>query len=84
MQEQQEYIITTREDLSQIEVVRKMVEDIHLSGNFFNLSLKTLELIKRFNELHARFHEDNKESAALMNQLVVCSLNLEKQLIQEN
>ncbi|MCP9200514.1 hypothetical protein MKO06_11375 [Gramella sp. GC03-9] len=84
MQVRKEQIVTTREDFSQIETVRKMIEEVHESGNFFNLSLNTLELIRRFNQLYTRIHEDREESPAVINQLIVCSLNLEKHLVHEN
>ena len=84
MQEQSEYIVTTAEDLSQIELVKLMIQDIHEKGRFFDLSLKTLELIRRFNNLYKLVQEEGEANPSWLHQLVICSINLEKDLQPAN
>ncbi|MCG9971692.1 hypothetical protein [Christiangramia crocea] len=84
MLKQQDYILNTQEEYKQIDSVKKMIQDIHESGNFFHLSLKTLELIRRFNMLFVRVFEKNDESPSVFNQLVILSHHLEEQLLREN
>lgn len=81
---QQDYILNTQEEYKLIETVKEMIEDIHESGNFFHLSLKTLELIRRFNNLFQQVFEKKDESSSLFNQLVILSHNLEAELLREN
>lgn len=81
---QQDYILNTEEEYKQIDSVKEWIQNIHESGTFFNLSLKTLELIRRFNNLHIQVFENNDASPSSLNQLVITSKGLESQLIREN
>ncbi|CAL66666.1 hypothetical protein [Christiangramia forsetii] len=81
---QQDYILNTEEEYKQIESVKEWIQNIHESGTFFNLSLKTLELIRRFNNLHIQVFEENNTTPSNLNQLVITSKGLETQLIREN
>ncbi|MDX1543476.1 MAG: hypothetical protein R3214_05965 [Christiangramia sp.] len=84
MLKQQDYILNTEEEYKQIVSVKDMIQDIHESGNFFHLSLKTLELIRRFNMLFIQVFEKKDESPSLFNQLVILSHNLETELLRES
>ena len=84
MLKQQDYILNTEEEYKQIVSVKEMIQDIHESGNFFHLSLKTLELIRRFNMLFIQVFEKKDESPSLFNQLVILSHNLETELLRES
>ncbi|TBW29283.1 hypothetical protein [Gramella sp. KN1008] len=84
MLQQQDYILNTEEEYKQIDSVKEMIQDIHQSGNFFQLSLQTLELIRRFNNLFITVFEKNEKSPSLFHQLVVLSHSLETQLLREN
>ncbi|MCM8570010.1 hypothetical protein NE848_11515 [Gramella jeungdoensis] len=84
MQKQQDYILNTEEEYKQIDSVKEMIQEIHETGNFFHLSLKTLELIRRFNMIYIQVFEKKDDSPSLFNQLVILSHNLETQLLREN
>ncbi len=84
MLKQKEYILNTEEDFKQIESVKELVQEMHDSGNFFNLSLKTLELIRRFNNLFIDYFKKGNESSSVFNQLVVTAKNLETELVRGN
>lgn len=81
---QQDYILNTQEEYTQINAVKEWVQNIHESGTFFNLSLKTLELIRRFNNLYIQVFEDEDDNPSNLNQLVITSKSLETELIREN
>lgn len=81
---QQDYILNTEEEYQQIKSVKDLVQNIHESGTFFNLSLRTLELIRRFNNLYIQVFEAEDENPGILNQLVIISENLEAELIREN
>lgn len=83
MLKQEDYILNTREEFEQIISVREMIENVHESANFFNLPLKTLELIRRFNNLYLQVYEKNDTSPSNINQLMIISRNLEEVLIRE-
>ncbi|APG59490.1 hypothetical protein [Christiangramia salexigens] len=84
MLKQQDYILTTDEEIIQIEAVKELIHDIHESGIFFQLSLRTLELIRRFNNLCTEVFINGDDSPSLFNQLVIISKNLETSLVREN
>lgn len=84
MLKQQDYIINTEEEFEQINSVKEWVQSIHENGTFFHLSLKTLELIRRFNNFYIEIFERNCNSPSILNQLVITSKCLEKELIREN
>lgn len=84
MLKQQEYILNTEEEFQQIESVKNQLQEIHRKGEFFQLSLQTLELIRRFNNLYIEYFEKGNESASNFNQLVILSNNLETHLVREN
>ncbi len=80
----QDYILNTEEEFKQINSVREWVDKIHDSGTFFKLSLKTLELIRRFNNLYSEVFENNDRSPNLINQLMITARGLETELVREN
>ena len=82
MLKQQDYIQNTIEEFSQINTVKRMVEEIYTEGTFFQLSLKTLELIRRFNSLFTTVMERTDDSPSHFNQLVITSEILEKELVR--
>lgn len=84
MLKQQNYILNSHEDYNQIISVRELIEDIHDSGTFFHLSLKTLELIRRFNNFYIQVFERDENSPSNFNQLMILSRNLETELIREH
>ena len=84
MLKQQGYILTLEEEYKQIESVKELIEEIHESGTFFNLSLKTLELIRRFNNLYTEVIGKSDAAPGSVNQLIIISRGLESELIQEN
>lgn len=84
MQAQQDYILNTEEEYKQINSVKDWVQNIHESGTFFSLSLRTLELIRRFNNLYMLVLEQEDENASNLNQLVITSKSLETELIRDN
>ncbi|MDT0687428.1 hypothetical protein [Autumnicola psychrophila] len=77
------YIQTTEEEYNQIASVKILVDEVYAKGNFFQLPLKTLELIRRFNTLFNRIVKEEEQNPSLVNQLVINSQYLEQQLIQE-
>lgn len=81
---QQDYILNTEEEYKQINSVKDWVQNIHESGTFFSLSLRTLELIRRFNNLYMLVYEQEDENASNLNQLVITSKSLETELIRDN
>ena len=84
MLQQQEYIQNTEEEFSQIDSVKAMIEDLRDSGNFFSLSLKTLELIRRFNNLYVEVFQKHDNNPSFLNQLVILANGLEGELVREN
>lgn len=82
MLKQQNYIQSTLEEFSQINSVKRMIEQVYNEGSFFQLSLKTLELIRRFNNLFINVIEGEDDSPTHFNQLVITSETLERELIQ--
>lgn len=79
---QQDYILNTEEEYTKIEHVKELIQNIHLSGNFYELSLKTLELMRRFNKIFVQVFEKKDESPSAFNQLVILSDNLEEELVK--
>ena len=77
-------ILNIEEEYKQIESVKEWIQEIHESGTFFNLSLKTLELIRRFNNLYAEVFEDSDPNPSSVNQLIITSRGLESELVQVN
>ena len=57
MLQQEHYIQSTDEEISHIESVKGSIEELRESGNFFSVSLQTLELIRRFNHLYIQVFE---------------------------
>ena len=82
MLKQQDYILNTEEEFSQIKSVKELVENLHETRDFFQLSLKTLELIRRFNNLYIQVFEKEDKSASIFNQLVITSHALETELVR--
>jgi len=81
---EQDYILNTEEEYKQIDFINDWIQHIYESGTFFNLSLKTLELIRRFNKLYIQIFENNEVTPSNLNQLVITSMGLELELIKEN
>jgi len=79
----QDYILNTEEEYKQIEVVHEWIQNIHESGTFFNLSLRTLELIRRFNNLYIMVFEKEEATVSNLNQLVIAARGLDENLISE-
>lgn len=77
-------ILNIEEEYKQIESVKEWIQEIHESGTFFNLSLKTLELIRRFNNLYAEVIENSDPNPSSVNQLIITSKGLESELVQIN
>ncbi len=84
MLKEQGYILNVEEEYKQIESVKEWIHQIHESGTFFNLSLKTLELIRRFNKLYTEVIKNDNPTPANVNQLIIISKGLESELVQEN
>ncbi|WPY97076.1 hypothetical protein [Christiangramia sp. OXR-203] len=84
MLQQEHYIQSTEEEISHIESVKDSIEELRESGNFFSVSLQTLELIRRFNHLYIQVFEKMDENPSLLHQLVVAAVGLEKKLIRES
>ncbi|SDS36735.1 hypothetical protein [Christiangramia echinicola] len=84
MLQTQDYILNTEEEYQQINSVKNWIQNIHETGSFFNLSLRTLELIRRFNKLYSEVFENNDSSPSLVNQLMITARGLETELVQEN
>ena len=84
MLQTQDYILNTEEEYQQINSVKNWIHNIHETGSFFNLSLRTLELIRRFNKLYSEVFENNDSSPSLVNQLMITARGLETELVQEN
>ena len=80
----QDYILNTEEEYKQINSVKEWIQNIHETGTFFNLSLRTLELIRRFNKLYSEVFENNDNSPSSINQLMIIARGLEAELVQEN
>ncbi|MDT0690959.1 hypothetical protein RM549_14275 [Salegentibacter sp. F188] len=77
------YIQTTEEEYNQIASVKILIDEVYSKGDFFQLPLKTLELIRRFNELFNRVVKEEEQTPSLVNQLIINSQHLEQQLLQE-
>lgn len=84
MLQQQEYILNTEEEFQQIKSVNDQLKDLHEKGEFFHLSLQSLELIRRFNNLYHEYFVKKNETSSIFNQLVIISNNLEKKLVRES
>jgi len=84
MLQQEHYIRSTDEEIFQIASVRNSIEELRESGNFFSVSLQTLELIRRFNHLYIQVFEKMDQNPSLLHQLVVAAVGLEEQLIRES
>ena len=84
MLKQQENIFNLEDEYRQIASVKECILNIHESGNFFSLSLKSLELIRRFNNLYTEVIENGDTSPSNLNQLIITSKGLESELIQIN
>ncbi|WP_300441574.1 hypothetical protein [Christiangramia sp.] len=81
---QQDYILNTKEEYKQIDTVKEWIQNIHESGTFFNLSLRTLEMIRRFNNLYSKIFEEEAATPSNLNQLIITAKGLEPELIREN
>lgn len=84
MLQQEHYIQSTEEEISHIESVKESIEELRESGNFFSVSLQTLELIRRFNHLYIQVFEKMDANPSLLHQLVVAAVGLEEKLIRES
>ncbi|WP_295179436.1 hypothetical protein [uncultured Christiangramia sp.] len=84
MLQQEHYIQSTDEEISHIESVKGSIEELRESGNFFSVSLQTLELIRRFNHLYIQVFEKMDQNPSLLHQLVVAASGLEEKLIRES
>ena len=84
MLQQEHYIQSTEEEVSHIESVKNSIEELRESGNFFSVSLQTLELIRRFNHLYIQVFEKMDQNPSLLHQLVVAAVGLEEKLIRES
>ncbi|WP_299155593.1 hypothetical protein [uncultured Christiangramia sp.] len=84
MLQQEHYIQSTDEEISHIESVKDSIEELRESGNFFSVSLQTLELIRRFNHLYIQVFEKMDQNPSLLHQLVVAAVGLEEKLIRES
>ncbi|WP_298525876.1 hypothetical protein [uncultured Christiangramia sp.] len=84
MLQQEHYIQSTDEEISHIESVKGSIEELRESGNFFSVSLQTLELIRRFNHLYIQVFEKMDQNPSLLHQLVVAAVGLEEKLIRES
>ena len=84
MLQQEHYIQSTEEEISHIESVKDSIEELRESGNFFSVSLQTLELIRRFNHLYIQVFEKMDQNPSLLHQLVVAASGLEEKLIRES
>ncbi len=80
----QDYNLNTEDQFQQVSHVREWIQNIHETGNFFQLSLRTLELIRRFNTLYTEVFENNHDSPSLINQLLVTARGLETELVEQN
>ncbi|WP_373057602.1 hypothetical protein [Zunongwangia sp. H14] len=83
LQETTHYIETTEEEYSKIASVKLLVDEIYAKGSFFQLSLKTLELMRRFNLMFDRVIKEEDQTPTLVNQLVITSQHLDQQLLRE-
>jgi len=79
----QDYILNTEEEYKQIDTVKEWIQNIHESGTFFHLSLRTLELIRRFNNLYIQVFEKEDENPSSLNQLVITAKGLETEFVRE-
>ncbi len=76
--------LNIEEEYKQIESIKEWIQEIHESGTFFNLSLKTLELIRRFNNLYSEVIDNRTPTPSSINQLIITSRGLESELVQIN
>ncbi|WP_405198644.1 hypothetical protein [Christiangramia sp. LLG6405-1] len=83
MLQQEHYIRSTDEEIFQIASVRNSIEELRESGNFFSVSLQTLELIRRFNHLYIQVFENLDSNPSLLHQLVVAAEGLEEKLVRQ-
>jgi len=83
MLQQEHYIRSTDEEIFQIASVRNSIEELRESGNFFSVSLQTLELIRRFNYLYIQVFENLDSNPSLLHQLVVAAEGLEEKLVRQ-
>jgi archaeosine-15-forming tRNA-guanine transglycosylase len=81
---QQDYIVNTEDELLQIKTVKELIQRVYNSDSFFNLSLRTLELIRRFNNLYIRVFVKKEDNPGYLNQLVITARGLENSLLREN
>ena len=79
----QDYILSTEEEYKQIDAVKDWIQNIHESGTFFHLSLRTLELIRRFNNLYIQVFEKEDANPSTLNQLVITAKGLETEFVRE-
>lgn len=84
MLQQKEYILNSLEDHQLIASVKASIEEVLEAGKFFNLPLKTLELIRRFNMFHSEVFQKLNDSPANVNQLLIISRALEGELLRIN
>ncbi|TRO66402.1 hypothetical protein [Christiangramia sabulilitoris] len=80
----QDYNLDTEDEFKQICSVKDWIENIHDSGNFFQLPLRTLELIRRFNNLYTEVFENKETSASIINQLFITARSLETDLVRQS
>lgn len=83
MLQQPEFIVTTEDEFAQIESVKAHIDEMHATGDFFNLSLQALEMIRRFKNLYTEVFEKEHQSANLLNQLVIVAKGLEIEFVQK-
>ena len=82
MLKQKEYNSNNTAEHQQIELVKEGVENIKANRDFFNLPLKTMELMKRFNFLYWEVYKNHDRSDSTYNQLLTTAGLLEKDLVR--
>lgn len=78
MLQQVNYIESTEEEFKQINFIKTSIENLRDSGNFFDVSLPTLELIRRFNHYYIQVFEKKDTNPSLIHQLVVAAEGLKE------
>ena len=84
MLDQVNYIESTEEEIRQINFIKTSIENLRESGDFFSVSLPTLELIRRFNHYYIKVFVNMDTNPSLLHQLVVAAEGLKEKLFSKN
>ncbi len=78
MEQDVQFQDTVKKQMRNVEFVKVQIDEIYKNGQFYSLSLHTLELTRRFNEKYQKFSEEPQEEN--FRELLILTERLEEKL----